>query len=319
LRVADIQSDKAHLPARESAGSRLAAKRAAKAARKAASRGTSNPVEDVAKSVLNASVWLDQHGRAIVLGVAGVAVVVIAVFVISNWRDSGSHEAGTQLQGAITTSHGLVVAPEETPPEDAIVPVFTSAKERDEKSLKQFHDVAQKYADSSAGRYAALGEANDLLLLGKHADASAAFEKLRSSTNDQDEFLRFRVLEGSGYALESQQKYPEALQRFEALSQLAHGNYRIVGDYHRARVLAAQGKRDEARKVLETLNKALADKPADATAAEPSDRFESTLASAQTLLGELGGQPAEHSTGAGSGISQQVLDSLRKQLGSQKK
>jgi hypothetical protein len=34
------------------------------------------------------------------------------------------------------------------------------------------------------------------------------------------------------------------------------------------------------------------------------------------LLTELGGKPPERS-GGGSGISQQVLDSLRKQLGSQ--
>jgi hypothetical protein len=43
------------------------------------------------------------------------------------------------------------------------------------------------------------------------------------------------------------------------------------------------------------------------------------LTSAQTLLAELGGQASERPTGKSSGISQQVLDSLRKQLGAQKK
>jgi tetratricopeptide (TPR) repeat protein len=251
LPVADIQSDKAHVPAHESAGGRLAAKRAAKAARKAASRGTSNPVEEVAKSVMDVSAWLDAHSRTIAIATAGVAVVALAAFLISNWREKSGREGGTLLQAAVATSHGIVIAPEETPPEDAVVPVFTSAKERDEKTLKQYREVEKKAAGTSAGNYAALGEANTLLSLNQYADASTAFEKLRKATErDHDSFLRSRVLEGSGYALEQQQKYADARLQFEALSKLEQGAYRIVGDYHQARMLVAEGKRDEAKKVI---------------------------------------------------------------------
>ncbi|MET0386259.1 MAG: tetratricopeptide repeat protein [Polyangiales bacterium] len=315
--MADIQSDKAHVPAHETAGSRLAAKRAAKAAQKAASRGTSSPVEDVAKSVLDVSAWVDVHGRKLALGAGALVALVVAAILVSSWRSKSGREAGALLQSAVATSHGLIIAPEDTPPEDAIVPVFTSAKERDEKALKQFREVVKQYAGSAAAPYAALGEANALLELGKPDEASAAFEKLRSSTDESDAFLRFRVLEGAGYALEAQKKPAEARERFEALSKLNNGAYRVVGDYHRARMLVAEGKRDEAKKLLEELNKSLADKPAEATG--PTDRFDATATAAQTLLSELGGQPVERATGGSSGISQQVLDSLRKQLGSQKK
>jgi len=321
--VTDIQSDKAPSPARETAGNRLAAKRAAKAARKAASRGTSNPVENVAKSVLDVNAWLDVHGRTIWLAVGGLVLVGAAVLVISSLRTKSDQEAGTLLHSAVTTSHGLIVAPDETPPEDSIVPTFGSTKEREEKALTQFREVQKKFPNTRAGAFAALGEANALLTLGKYVEASAAFEKLRTAlgaegkSDDENAFLRFRVLEGAGYALEGQKKYAEAGKQFEALSKLHNGAYRTLGDYHQARMLVAEGKRDEAKKLLEALNKALADKPVDA--AEPADRFESAEAASQTLLTELGGTPVDRPSGASSGISQQVLDSLRKQLGNQKR
>lgn len=327
--MTDIHSEKAETPARETrdtAGNRLAAKRAAKAARKAAARGTTSPADEVAKSVSSVTDWLDEHGRTVWLAVGALVVVAVGGVVASNLVDRGQREGGTLLHTAVVTSHGIIIAPEETPPEDAIVPTFTSLSARDDKALSQYREVLKKAGSSPAARYAALGEANSLFSLGKTAEAGTAFEKLRaelgqapdkSAQEDPESFPRFRVLEGAGYALEAEKKYADARQRFEALSQLDKGAYRTLGDYHQARMLVAEGKRDEAKKLLEALTKAAADKPVDAI--EPGERFESTVTAAQTLLVELGGQPAERTTGAASGISQQVLDSLRKQLGNAKK
>jgi tetratricopeptide (TPR) repeat protein len=312
--VANIQSDKADSPARETAGSRLSAKRAAKAAQKASQRGNVNPAQEVAKSMQEVNAWIDNHGRKVwyVLG-AGV-VAAVAAIAITSYMETRNRGAGELLQTAVTTSEGLIIAPEETPPEDAIVPTFESVKVRDAKALQQFRAVDSKFPSSPAAHYALLGQANALLELAKYSDAASAYDKALASADD-DVFLRFRALEGSGYALEGQQKYPQARERFEQLSKLNNGAYRSIGDYHRARMLVAEGKRDEARKLLEALSKAAADKPD-----EQGERFESVTAAASTLLTELGGEPAEKGPSAkGSGISQQVLDAVRKQLGSQKK
>ena len=306
--MADIQSDKAHAPAQETAGSRLAAKRAAKAAKKAASRGTTNPAEEVAKSVHNVNVWIEAHGRKVWIGLGAAVAVAIAALGIARLQDGKSREAGALLRTAVTTNQGIIVAPEETPPEDPILPTFTSAKERDEKALAQYRDVQKQYPKSTAAPYAALGEGNTLLALSKPAEASSVFEKLRSA-DEKDDFLRFRALEGAGYALEGQQKYAEAAERFEALSKLKNGAYRSVGDYHRARMLVLLGKRDEAKQLLEALNKAAADKPATSTGEgdEPAaSSFEFATSAAQTLLTELGGQPAQ--SAGGGGFSQRVVD-----------
>lgn len=315
--MAEIQSDKAHAPAGETAGSRLAAKRAAKAAKKAASRGTSNPAEEVAKGVREANAWVEAHGRKVWIGLGAGVAVAVAALGIASLQDGKGREAGALLRTAVTTNQGIIVAPEETPPEDPILPTFTSVKERDEKALSQYREVQKQYPSSAAAGYAALGEANMQLGLGKFAEAGAIFDKLRGAASDKDDYLRFRALEGAGYALEGQQKYAEAAERFEALSKLKSGAYRKVGDYQRARMLVLQGKRDEAKSLLEALDKASAEKPADAEAITPTEgSFEFATTAAQTLLTELGGQPTQ--SGGGGGISQSVLDSLRRQLGAKK-
>jgi tetratricopeptide (TPR) repeat protein len=315
--VTDTQS-KAASPARETVGTRLAAKRAAKSARKASQRGTTNPAAEVAKSVQEVNAWIDAHGSKIWIALGAVVVLVVAWLGLSAYAEKRDRAGGDLLHTAVTTSEGLVVTPDETAPEDPIVPIFSSAKERDEKALQQFRDVEKQFPNSRAARYAQLGEANTLVALGKPADATTVFTKLLGEQTD-DTFLRSRALEGSGYALEAEKKYAEAGKRFEELSKLQNGSFRVIGDYHRARMLVAQGQRDEARKLLEALNKSQEDKPEKADA--PGDRFESATQSAQTLLAELGGKPAEKSSGGGAhgGISQSVLDSLRKQLGSQNK
>jgi len=326
--VTEIQSDKATAAqGPDSAGNRLAAKRAAKAAKKAATRGshgaTPAPADEVAKSVLDANAWLDAHGRKLAIGLAALVVLGVGALLVSYWQGAQTREAGQALDTAVRTAHGLVLAPEETVPEGVLVPTFGSAKERDEKALAQMREVAKKYEGTRAGAYGALGEASSLLSLGKAEEASAAFEKLRSAQgseyDDAADEWRSRVLEGAGYALEAQKKYADARVRFEELSKLHGGSYRILGDYHRARMLVAEGNREEAKKTLEALTKAIADKPVDASS--PGDQFDFTLNTAQALLVELGGQPAERSMGLGAnaGVSQRILDSLRKQLGSQKK
>ena len=295
----------------------MAAKRAAKSAQKAAKRGTNNPVADAARSVQQAAAWVDVHSTKLWVGLGALLVVGVAWVVLARYLTTKDYDAGAALRSAVTIGQGIVVNPDEPAreDEDPIVPTFSSAQERATKALASYSDVAKKYGSSSAGRYAALGIANAQFDLGKYAEAANEFAKVLDNAGN-DTYLRFRALEGSGYALEAQQKYPEALKRFEELSKLANGTYRSLADYHRARVLVAQGKRADARALIETLSKALAAN----TNVQERERFESSVESAETLLQELGGRPTEKprvDLQGGGGLSQDVLDALRKQLAAQ--
>jgi tetratricopeptide (TPR) repeat protein len=313
--VANIQSDDANSPGRDSAGTRLAAKRAAKAAQKAAKRGTNTPVEDAARTVQEAAHWVDDHRAKIWAAIGTVIVIGLGWVILANYLNTKDDDAGNALKGAVTINQGIVVPPDETAPEDIIVPTFSSAEERATKALASYREVAKQYGDSKAGHYAMLGIANNLLDLGKHSEAEAEYVKVLELA-EADRFLHSRALEGSGYALEAQQKYSDALKRFEELSRLANGTFRSLADYHRARVLVAQGKPADAKALLEALSKALA----ATTDVQERERFESSVESAETLLSELGGRPTEKPrvdvSGQG-GLSQDVLDAIRKQLASQ--
>jgi tetratricopeptide (TPR) repeat protein len=314
LPVANIQSNN-DSPPRETAGTRLAAKRAAKAAQKAAKRGTSNPVEQAQQKVQLAAAWFDTHGRKLWIGLGALVVVGVAWVLLARYLTTKDYDAGVALHAAVTNNLGVVVAADETAPEDLIVPTFTSAQERAKKALEGYKAVETKYGSSNAGKYATLGVANSLFELGKFAEASAEYTKVLDSAGD-DAYLRFRALEGGGYALEAQQKYDDALKKFDELSRFANGAYRTLGDYHRARVLVAQGKAGEAKTVLESLSKALA----ATTNVQERERFESAVDSAETMLQELGGKPTEKPrldpTGKG-GLTQDVMDAIRKQLAAQ--
>lgn len=312
--MATIQSNNANSPPRDTAGTRLAAKRAAKSAQKAAKRGTTNQLEQATHKVQQAAAWFDDHGRTLWIALGAVVVVGVAWVVLAHYLTTKDYDAGVALQAAVTNSLGIVVPAGETAPEDLIVPSYSSAEERGKKTLDGYRDVATKYGSSAAGKYATLGLANSLFDLGKYAESVTEYAKvLNGAGTATDTYLRFRALEGSGYALEAQQKYPEALAKFEELSRFADGAYRPLADYHRARILVAQAKPAEARALLEGLSKAIA----AIAIVQERERFESAVESAETMLQELGGKPTEKPrvdpTGKG-GLSQDVMDAIRKQL-----
>ena len=313
--MSTIQSDDANSPPRDTAGTRLAAKRAARAAQKAAKRGTSNPAQDAAVVVQEAAHWVDDHRMKIWAAIGAVLVIGVGWVVLANYLNTKDNDAGNALKAATLISQGIVVPADETAPEDIIVPTFSSSEERANKALASYREVVKQYGDSKAGHYAQLGVANSLLDLGKAKEAEAEYAKALELAG-ADTFLRSRALEGSGYALEAQQKYPEALKRFEELSRFDNGTYRSLADYHRARVLVAQGKPADAKALLESLSKAIA----ATTDVQERERFESSLESAETLLSELGGRPTEKprvDLGGKGGLSPDVLDAIRKQLASQ--
>ena len=100
-----MQSDNADSPPRDTAGTRLAAKRAAKAAKKAAARGTTNAVGEAANTVAyEATAWIDRHGRTVLIALGAGIAVAIGALIIANLSQGKNREAGGLLQSAVTTA-----------------------------------------------------------------------------------------------------------------------------------------------------------------------------------------------------------------------
>lgn len=314
------------------AASRLAAQRAAKAAAKASKRGTSAVPNPVAQGVSAATSWYASHGRLLWVGLAAVAVGTLAWFVIAAQLAKTGHEAAALLSKADETALAPIVAPGEDTGSDAPKESYPTAIARAEKAKAAFAAVVKGFAGSDAASWATLGEAGSLLQLGKAAEAQKLYAKLSVQENAPIG-VKARAIEGLGFALEGQQKYADAAKQFEKLAPLDEGSYKTLADYHRARMLVAQGQLQKAAELLQPLIKAERAR----TEAQGGIRYESVLNNAEALLTELSvalgapslrvdipapsmqsPTPGPMQEGSGSGLSQEIIDSLRKQLESGK-
>ncbi len=315
-------TDAADNAERSTAASRLAAKRAAKTAAKAARRGTSAVPGAAVLPLREAGHWAGAHRRRLGIGTAAAAVVIAGVIFATTWRDARAHAASAAFQAAVESASAPIVGAGEAPPENAPDETFATAQARAEAALARYRTVSSEHAGTTAANWGLLGEANALLELGKHDEARKVFARVLESGRD-DAFIEWRALEGLGFSFEAQGKHDEALRRFEQLASVRKGAYRIVGDYHRARMLVARGKRDKALELLDAAFEAdKARAPTDAA------RFVSVTDAARTLHAEIAtalGKPRLHadvagpsaapdSTGSGSGVTQQLVDALRRQL-----
>lgn len=298
----------------ETPGARLAARKAAKAARKAAERGKSNVVTDaVQEQALSAGSWLSDNGRVISIGLGAIALGLAVFAGVRMMGEQKAQEAAVSLAKGVKSGLASVVsgdAPEET--EDSDEETYATLDARATKALAGYQEVTSKHAGTEAALWARLGEGNELLTLGKAEEAGRAFGAVASET--EDDYLRYRALEGHGFALEAQNKLDDATQKFGEIAKLANGGYKPASDYHLARLLALRGDTKSAKELYGKLIDALGEQ-----ALEKGERFTAIRDEAQIRLSELGGERKTRPNAAGAGVgaeglTPELLETLRKQL-----
>lgn len=320
---------------RSTAASRLAARRAAKAAAKASKRGTAPVVSGkVTQRVGEVKAWFDANQRLMLLLLAVIVLGGGGAYVVSKQYGKRGREAADLLGTGLTTANAPIIKPGEEPPGEAPDESYPTAQARAEKARDAFANVVSRFPDSKAATWARLGQANALSELGKHADAEKLYATI-ADQQDADAFVRFRALEGLGFALEAEQKYDSALKRFAQIGELDNGAFKPVSDYQQARMQIALGNKQKAADILQALVKAERAKPAG-----EGTRFESIVSEAETLLTELSvelnapklrpetpagmGSPgamapsSPHGQGQGTALTKEIVDALRKQLESGK-
>jgi tetratricopeptide (TPR) repeat protein len=120
------------------------------------------------------------------------------------------------------------------------------------KAAKSEYQLASTTVSGPAVVLADLGAAGVAYDLGQYKEAQAAFEKVKlSAAFGRDSDVKGRTLEGLGMALEAQKNDDGALKAFKELSSMDAATFAALGLYHQARILKAQGKNDDAIKLLE--------------------------------------------------------------------
>lgn len=335
MAVAQGEEDKSETALRSSAAARLAARRAAKAASKAAQRGTAPIIPSrIARGARAAGSFYTQNQRALWTGLgAGLLAAVLWLVASAHFGKRGK-EAAELLGAGVATAIAPIVDPGSGPEPAGQAPEesYPNAKARAEKARDEFRALIKRFPDASATAWARLGEANELSELGKFPEAEKLYAQLLAD-KDLDGFVRWRALEGIGFALEAQQKYADAARRFQQIGALQNGGYKASADYHQARMLIAGGNPQKAADLLQALVKAERARP-------PGEgvRFEGIVSEAETLLTELSVTlnspklrvdipsataptalgPGHGGASSGGGLTKDIVEALRKQLESGK-
>jgi tetratricopeptide (TPR) repeat protein len=269
-------------------GERLAARMAAKAARKAADRGkTPIAINQIAEKASQTSDWMKERQKPL------LSLLVFGVFLVGAliaWRvyaEKIDREAGELLAKAVSTAHALILTEESALDQEMVGETYTSVEERAKQSLQAYRKVSSQYAKTTAAQFGKIGEANAQFELGKFDEARKAYAKALEMADDNN-FVKWRALEGIGFSLEAMKKYDEAEKAFEKIATIANGAYKPESGYHVARVQLIRGKRDSASKKLTELLRELKKREAEELMDHGFVRDE-----VETRLRELGIDPDE--------------------------
>ncbi|WP_225411283.1 tetratricopeptide repeat protein [Stigmatella hybrida] len=197
--------------------------------------------------------WLVQRQRIVVIAVGVLLVGGLGAALFSYTSARGEAKAAQALGAALAVLDRPVVPASEgeQPPVAPGEPApFKTAQEQDDALVKALTAFRAEHSGTRAAAAAALPLGKAEYRLGNHDGAVAAFGEFLKGAAQNDP-LRASAFEGQGYAYEAQQKYEPALAAFDEMAKLNSGGFLAgMGQYHRARILILQGKKDEAAAVL---------------------------------------------------------------------
>ena len=209
------------------AGQRLAAQQAAKAARKAAQKGRDAELVEE-KALAQAAVakdWLQDNLKPLGLLAGGVLLVAAIGIGWSTFNRRQQRAAGEELAA-----------------------VLDGGADDNALLATAYAEVADAHPKTPAAAWARIGEGRALYANGEWERARAAYQSALEASDD--ETVRWAALEGIAYAFEAEGTYERALEELEALREL-NRNVAPIAGYHQGRILAKQGKLDEAKSKFE--------------------------------------------------------------------
>ena len=194
---------------------------------------------------LEARSWLS-HRKRLVLGLA-IAAIVLGFAVAVGRTVSDRREA--KARGDLGTALAVLSRPlqSDLPPgatDDP--PPFKSEQERDQATATALAGVLTQHPGTRAALTAALPLAATEVRLGQLDAAIGHYEAyLRGAVSTEP--LRVSALDGLGHAHEAKGELPQALEAYERMAREDGAGFEPgMGAYHRARVLALMGKKQEA-------------------------------------------------------------------------
>ncbi len=207
--------------------------------------------------------WLKGHRRpAVAAGVAAAAVLVLGVAVAA-WQHGRAEKAGAALSEVTRAMAGEISS---VPLPGVPGPFYADEGARQRAVADAAEKVRKEFGGSKAAHTATLALGDARLKLREWDAALAAYRDYTAAAGSDDS-MRFGALEGIAMAEEGKGNLDGAGQAYERLAREVPF-YADRADLERARVLAASGKADAARKVLASFADAHKDSALTGEAAE---------------------------------------------------
>ena len=187
--------------------------------------------------------------KQLALGAAALLVLAAIAVGASYVADSRREKAGGLLYKAIDAASGEVSS---VPLPNFEHPIYKTVEEKERAVIDAASKVREGHAGTRAATTAMLLEADAHLALGEWDKAIAAYQSYLASSA-ADDSLRFGGLDGLARAQEGKGDLDAAAKTYENASAIAFFKDRATVE--RARVLAKEGKKEEAKKTLETVSK----------------------------------------------------------------
>jgi len=191
--------------------------------------------------------WVAGHEKQIVAAVVGAIALLAAVLGVMSWLESSEKAAGAALFQVLNDADGQISS---VPLPGVSVPLFPTQEAQQKAIVEKAAEVQRRYASTEAARTAALAAGQAQFRLAAYDAALSAFESYLASAKSGDS-LAFVATEGVARAKEAKGDLAGALAAFERLPTL-NPAYSDRAALERARLLARQGKVDEARKILQS-------------------------------------------------------------------
>lgn len=193
--------------------------------------------------------WAQENTKGLVAG----AVVFLLIFgAVTLWRNVAEKrrvEATDKLAHAMEIYSQMVIpnAAKVAKTDDGI-PRFSTRKEKLAATQAELTKVA-KAGSGALQRSALLLRASTRIDQGQYADAVKDYQAVLEREAHPE--LRRVALEGLVYAYEGQKSWAKALDATKKLPQKDEARFRAL--YHQARIMAAQGKKPEAKKLYKEI------------------------------------------------------------------
>lgn len=201
---------------------------------------------------VGAESWVAQRKTVVIGAVLALIVVGFAVALTKTLSDRKEQKARIALGAALGVLSRPIQA--DLPPGSTEDPVpFESEKDRDQAAATALSGVVSSFPGTDAAVTATLPLAASEVRLGQVDQGITHYEAyLRGAPASEP--LRAAALDGLGHAREAKGELPQALEAYERMAREESAGFQAgMGSFHRARVLALMGKKQEAAQAFAEL------------------------------------------------------------------